>query len=298
MAVLIGVWISYMTVTFLAGHLGLVFKPLGLKESAAVNVHERLQGSAEHLIVVYGRLAMTGIVWLLAAVGAVRARRDLDRYLSCLILLIAPFALLILQPYGGEMALRVYLLILPFCALFIARLLAQGSNSSGTAMRSCVAALISVVLASGFLLSRYGNETMDRFTSDEVHAVSELYRMAPTGSLLLAADGNLPWRYKEYASYEYKTLGEYNLSFGSSESLAASVGSIMKAEGRPAAFVIITAGQKEAVSLLGTPAPTKARLGISDHRRWLIDLEQALRESPDFDRVFASDDATIFALSK
>jgi hypothetical protein len=299
MAVLVGTWISYMTVTFLAGHLGLVFDPLGLKESAVVNVQGRLQGSQEHLLVVYARLAMTALVWALAALGAIRAKRSFRSYFSYLILMVAPFPLLLLQPYGGEMLLRIYLLILPFCALFIGCFLAGSfSKSPPTGARACVATLLGAVLVSGFLLSRYGNETVDRFTSEEVDAVSHLYRIAPTGSLLLAADNNLPWKYKHYGSYDYKTLNEYNVTFSNEGALERSVMAIMERRGGPDAFFIVTKGQKEAVKLLGVPAPTReARLGFSSHRRWLVDLEHTLRESPKFQTVFINPDAAIFVIA-
>jgi hypothetical protein len=299
MAVLIGTWISYMTVTFLAGHLGLVFDPLGLRESAAVNVERRLQGSPEHLVVVYARVAMTAVVWSLAALGAMRVRRRFKSYFAYLILVAAPFPLLLLQPYGGEMLLRLYLLVLPFCSLFVAGLFAsRSSNSPPSAAKACLAALLSFFLLAGFLLARYGNETIDRLTSEEIEAVSELYEVAPTGSLLLAADANLPWKYKHYGDYEYKTLDEYNLGFASAEVLQRSVAEILKRAEGPAGFFIVTKGQKEAVTLLGLPAPTNDReLGFSSQRRWLVDLEETLKGSPSFVTVYNNTDASIFTLA-
>lgn len=299
MAVLIGTWISYMTVTFLAGHLGLVFDPLGLRESAAVNVERRLQGSPEHLVVVYARVAMTATVWSLAALGAMRVRRMFKGYVAYLILVAAPFPLLLLQPYGGEMLLRLYLLVLPFCSLFVAGLFASRSSKlRPTAAKACLAALLSFFLLAGFLLARYGNETIDRFTSEEIEAVSELYEVASTGSLLLAADANLPWKYKHYGDYEYKTLDEYNLGFSSAEALQRSVAEILERADGPAGFFIVTKGQKEAVTLLRLPAPTNEReLGFSTQRRWLVDLEETLKGSPSFVTVYNNTDASIFTLA-
>ncbi|MEX2553749.1 MAG: hypothetical protein WD627_12205 [Actinomycetota bacterium] len=299
MAVLIGTWISYMTVTFLAGHLGLVFDPLGLRESAAVNVERRLQGSPEHLAVVYGRVAMSALVWLLAAWGATRIRRMLKGYRAHLILVAAPFPLLLLQPYGGEMLLRLYLLILPFCSLFVAGLFTSRSSSTPPSAKTAgLAALLSFVLLSGFLLARYGNETIDRVTSGEIEAVSRLYELAPKGSLLLAADANLPWKHKHYEDYDYRTLDEYELEFSSEEALRRSVAEVLERPEGPAAFFIVTKGQKEAVNLLGLPAPTDERqLGFSSDRRWLLDLENTLKGAPNFVTVFANTDAAIFALA-
>jgi hypothetical protein len=297
MAVMVGVWISYMAVTFLAGHAEMVFKPLGLKESAAVNVQGRLQGSSEHVVVVYTRLAMAAIVWLLAAVGALRGRRHLHRYLACLALTVAPFPLLVLQPYGGEMLLRVYLLSLPFCALFLAALLTTPrSGATLGAPRVLVAILVIAVLTGGFLVSRYGNQTIDVFTPQEVEGVSQLYRLAPKGSLLLAGDGNLPWKYRDYGGYEYKTLDEYRLDFGSKDRLAGSVASIMDARSGSQAFLIVTRSQRETVKLLGVRPPSKGPVDIADGDQWLTHLETALQSSPEFDVLFQNRDSTIFTL--
>ncbi len=288
-----------MTVSFLAGHLGLVFDPLGLKESAVVNVQGRLQGSGEHLFVVQVRLAMAALVWVLAGLGAVRVRRNFGRVFAYLILAAAPFPLMLLQSYGGEMLLRIYLLILPFCALFMAGLVTGGSSeSSPTAARACLAALLTFVLVSGFMFSRYGNQTIDYFTSEEVAAVSHLYEMAPTGSLLLAADANLPWKHKHYGSYEYRTLDKYRLSFSSETALAESLARILESGDGPEAFFILTRSQKEAVRLLGLPAPAhETRLGFSNQRSWLVDLEKTLKASTRFETVLENPDATIFELA-
>ncbi len=299
MGVALATWISYMTVTFLAGHLDMVLSPLSLAESAEANVQGRVQGSRQHMIVVYGRILMTSLVWLLAAVGAVRIRQRSNRTFACMILAAAPFPLLLLQAYGGEMLLRVYLFSLPFCALFTAGLLSIRGFDAQRSVRSVfVCTALGVVLLGGFLLIRYGNQTIDRFTPGEVDAVATLYRIAPTGSVLIAGDNNLPWKYRGYERYEYKTLADYRLDFADPDSMVSGIEKLMQGEGNREAFLIITRGQKEAVNLLGVPAPAdkspEARFGGGD---WLTYVEATLKDSPKFDQILTTDDSTIFTLA-
>src|SRR5581483_482251 len=67
-------------------------------------------GSAEHHAVLCVRLALTAAVFVLAMLG-VRRRRGFDDRVA-LVLLLAPLPAVV-ESYGGEMVLRVYLFALP-----------------------------------------------------------------------------------------------------------------------------------------------------------------------------------------
>lgn len=299
MGVLLAVWISYMTVNFLAGHFSYAFNPVGLGESASVNVEGRMQGSPEHLVVVYVRLATTALVWGLAAWGVVAAR-GFRNWLAVAILLVAPFPLLLLQPYGGEMLLRVYLMALPFCALFIAALLTLKTGGGRRNLTTgLVASLLGIAFLGGFLISRYGNQTLDMVTTEEVRAVAHLYEIAPAGSLLLAADANVPWKYQHYGTYRYKTLRDYKLDFSSRETLEVSLAGVMQDRGISPSFLLLTRSQREAVTLLGEPAPARHphRTSLSG-AGWLDEVEQTLELSARFEPVFTNPDATIYVLTE
>ena len=196
------------------------------------------------------------------------------------------------------MLLRVFLLSLPFCALFLAGLLSPpGSSSVSTAARGVIALTVTIALTAGFLVSRYGNETIDVFTRQEVDAVAHLYRIAPRGSLLLAGDANLPWKYREYGGYEYKTLGEYELDFSGPNELAHGVARILESSGGREGYFIVTRSQRETVRLLGVPSPSKSGSADgSDGVTWLQYLEQAVQDSPEFEVLFENRDGTIFTL--
>jgi hypothetical protein len=122
---------------------------------------------------------------------------------------VTPFLLPVLQPYGGEMLLRVFLFALPAAAFFIARL-AFPSAASGRGWPTAVAiAVISCILLGAFQFARYGNERLDAFTKGDVDTVRELYQLAPPGSKVIGGTGNIPWRFIGYADREYSTLEEF-----------------------------------------------------------------------------------------
>ncbi len=115
----------------------------------------------------------------------------------------APFILPVLQPYGGEIFLRVFLFALPATAFFIAT--AAFPDAGKGCGRSSVVTIAAAgcLLLLGFQFTRYGNERMDNFTPSDVAAVQALYRIAPRGSNLMAGNDNLPWRGQYYADYTY-----------------------------------------------------------------------------------------------
>lgn len=300
MGVMLATWIGYMTINYLSGHFSSAFNLIGPGESATVNVQGRLQGTPEHLIVVRVRVAMALLLWVLAVSGAIRSAYRFHNWVALAVLFAAPFPLLVLQPYGGEMLLRVYLLALPISALFAAGLLAPANATRtpvGGPARPALVAVLCLGLVAGFLVARYGNQTIDMFTSEEIDGVVHLYRIAPEGSYLLAAEANLPWKYQEYGTYRYETLRDHELDFTAPSQMATGLATILQTQPAPARFFVVTRGQKEAISLLGVPAPTNgAQPQLEPGRTWLDALEAALEQSARFRIVFANRDATIFLL--
>jgi hypothetical protein len=211
MAVGLAAWISYMTTTWLAGHLGTIAGPLGsIGENLTQNVGGRLGGSVGHELVVRVRLLATGAIWALALAGL--ARRLLSRRADVAIALVAvaPLLLPALQPYGGEIVLRVFLFSLPASAFFIACLAFPSPQSGRNRLTIAAVALVGCLLLGAFQLTRYGNERLDAFTRGDVATVDALTRLAPKGSKLVAANGNIPWRYHGYADYQYSEMSNWH----------------------------------------------------------------------------------------
>jgi hypothetical protein len=282
--VLIVAWMTYLAAGYLNGHLKpLLDDTLNVDQAVTANVSSRLGGSAHHLLVVRVRLVMTALLWGLAAIGLVRGLRRGEASPSHAILVVAPLGLAALQPYGGEMLMRVYLFSLPFTACYAARavLPRPGWLASGAL------AGVGLVLVSGFLFTRYGNEQTALFTRAEVRAANRLYEIAPKGSLLLAGSTNVPWKQRHYADYRYQLLSRQLVFAGrpTRAQLAASVARYMRGAKTPA-YLFVTRSQRIYDTVLGAP-------------RWgsTTDILRAVRSSPQFRAVFDDGDAQIFVLA-
>jgi hypothetical protein len=288
--VLLVAWMTYLATAYLDGHLKpLLGQTLDVQQALAANVGGRLQGSHDHLLVVRLRIVMTALVWLLAIVGAVRAARRGASSPGHLILALAPAMLTVLQPYGGEMLMRVYLFSLPFVACYAAQALMPSPGRRAWLLPLVLAAGGAIFLA-GFLFTRYGNERATLFTPSEVRAVDRLYAMAQPGSLLLAVSPNVPWKQRHYADYRYQLLSR-QLQFDgpppSSAQLATAVARYMKRNRTGRAYLIVTRSQKVYDDVLGAP-----KWGSS------TDVERALERSPRFSKMFDNRDGRIFVLSQ
>jgi hypothetical protein len=284
--VLLVAWLTYLATAYLDGHLKpLLGQTLDLQQAVSANVGGRLQGSADHLLVVRLRLVMTALVWALAVIGLVRGLRRGASSPSHAIVAAAPAALAALQPYGGEMLMRVYLFSLPFAACFAAQALMPARGWRG--LRAvAVLAVAGVVLVTGFLFTRYGNVRATLFTPAEVHAVERLYAIAPRGSLLVAASPNLPWKQRHYAEYRYQLLSRqlaFNDAHPTPAQLAAEVARYMDGYRPRRAYLILTRSQKVYDAVLGAPTWGSA-----------ADIERAVTRSRLFSKVFDNGDGKLF----
>ena len=283
MLVVIGLWLSYMAVNFLSGHLDMVTEGLGdVSRNVDATVNERLRGSPDHVIVVGLRMHLSLTVWALALLGVVR--RLVSGFVDLTFGLIGavPFAFVALQAYGGEMMLRIYMFALPAVVFFAACLFYTRPRRKVSWLTEAVIGLLSVYLLGGFLIARYGNERMDFFTAREVEAVEYLYQEAPAGSLLTAISENLPWRSQGYETYTYFKL----IDLGGvviRENDLETVARVLRNKRYDNSYLIITRSHKAYADLFLGWAP-----GSVDR------FEQALRESSDFEVIYENGDATIF----
>jgi len=283
MIVLLAAWISYMTITYLTGHIATLTGPVGsVTTNLNDNVSGRVLGSSQHELIVHIRLVGTLAIWMLAVAGFARriAARRAD--LALAIIGGAPFLLPILQPYGGEALLRVFLFALPAVAFFIA-CLAFPRNDAGRGWPTIfVLTILSCALLGLFQYTRYGNERLDHFTRGDAAAVDALYRLAPRGARLVAGSGNIPWRHREYTGYQYDAvdrLDAWKVPVPDPARLAAE---IEKSVEDKDVYVIVTRSTKVAAAMLGGKP------------RALDGLVRALRRSPAASEVYSGLDGVIF----
>jgi hypothetical protein len=283
MTVILLIWLAYMTAGFLGGHSNEIVGGIGhLDATVGTNVGGRLRGDAGHLFVARARIGLTLCLWAVALLAALWLRRRGHREPAPLLLFLAPFGLALVQPYGGEILLRVFLFALPFTAFFIASVL----------RRAPLPAVIGVtlLLTAGFLVTRYGNERMDWFTRGEVRAVDRLDALAPPGSTLVSWSNSLPWQARHYALHRYRAIVASRdwarigaLPSGSPRQIAA-VARYMRAQ-KGGAYLVLTRSQAAEVEITGYGPPGA-----------LAAVDAGVRRSPAFRRLYANRDASVYAL--
>jgi hypothetical protein len=282
MILLLASWISYMTTAYLAGHFEVVAGPVtSAGENLNQNITARIGGSSEHEFIVHIRLASSLGIWLLGLAGAVRRLVTGHADLALALLGATPFVLPLIQPYGGEMVLRVYLFALPSVAFFIACLafptLAAGRNwwTLAAVMIVCCA------LLGSFQFTRYGNERLDQFTPGDVAAVNALYRVAPRGTTLIGSQ-NIPWRQRDYASYKYRSitdLAAWQQPVPDPKRLAREIEDYAVGE---RSYVVVTRSTRIAAGLLYGKAGA------------LEGLVAVLRTSPRAEQIYHGRDGDVF----
>jgi hypothetical protein len=197
-AVFAGIWLVVPAWPFVSGHVTDLLGGLG-SGGATANLGNRVaSGSADHKLVVTARLAQSATVWLLAGFGTLVLIAQRRRVRAVVLLALAPFLLLPLQAYGGEMLIRVFLFGLPVVAFLVAVFLF--SVSGGAAWRGIALGAVLVLLACTTVLTRYGNERGEHFSPAEVGTYAWVTQHTKPGATIVTFDQNTPWRSRRYAT--------------------------------------------------------------------------------------------------
>lgn len=276
-------WVTYMTTVFLAGHLDLLVNPLGdVRQNLSSGVSSRVKGSPQHQVIVRLRLLTSLVVWLLALAGGWRRLRARRFDVAMATIALAPFLLPIVQPYGGEINLRVFLFTLPAVVFFIATL-AFPSPATPTRGRTTLGVgLVGCLLLVAFQFTRYGNEHQDYFTPGDQATVAALYRLAPDGSVIISGNDNVPFRYENYADHRYNQLDFLQTWDAGDPTPELLLADLHRLYPRTPFYVIITRSSEIYAALfLGEP-------GV------LEDLDDLLTRTPEAEELYRNDDGVVF----
>ncbi|MET9843641.1 lipopolysaccharide biosynthesis protein [Streptomyces ossamyceticus] len=295
-AVLVAVWVGFLAEPYWSGHFDELFGGVGgVGGNVTSSVSGRIgEGSSTHTLVLYARVALAGLVMLLACYGFLRRRSNRYRERSLLVLTFVPFLGFGMQSYGGEMALRVFMFALPGAALLAALALFPRSGATTEerardrrSLAPAAALVAGLVLIGGFLVARWGNEPFERVRTGEVAAMEYVYAHdEPTVRLLWLSDDPvesvtpaLPWGARDMEKVEYvPTLAPVD------PVLVSGLVKSLKDAG-PHSYLIVNRGQATSLQLdSGYPANWDARLIRN------LDARKELK------KVFTDEDATIFAL--
>jgi hypothetical protein len=272
-------WISVGTTPYWIGHLQVIFGGLGHVGAVVDNsVGQRVLGSPVHLALVKLRLLYTAAVWSLMALSAlvlwVRGRLPL----TLLALGGAPLVTLV-QNYGNEGVLRVFLFSSPFASLIVAQLLVTWMPRR---VVQVVVAAVAIALVPLFLVTRYGNESFEQVRGDEVHAVRVLYRLAPLGSTLISPTTQVPWRFEFAADYDYvRPVDEEGFRSGNRRAVRFPLG--VGVQNPVGTYLLITTGQALYASESLGSSPT-----------WFQDLRPKLNPSNGYHLLYQNRDALVY----
>jgi hypothetical protein len=195
-AVLFAGWFSYGATDFWRGHLAMVLGDVGqVGSSLGAGVADRLTGDPTYQHAQYVRMAWSGLLFLLALGGLVKGRRRPGALLLAG-LAGAPFGLMAVQSYGGEVVIRCFLfaspVLAPLAVVALRDLVAPGAARPGRgrhrhhAVRpvvtesAVVAGAVALAVVAGLLLvgTRGLNTSFERTTPGLVAASERYFALA------------------------------------------------------------------------------------------------------------------------
>ena len=212
--VILAGWISFAAVDYWSGHMSNIFGGIGdLGSNLTTSVGGRLTGSSPaHLLALHARVGVAAVIVGLAGLGLLRRRRRGNDDRVLLALFCMPVLAIGLQGYGGEMALRIYLFLLPAACLLAACFFFPDPQSGRPAWRSmAILAGCAMVLPVAFFLARYGNEAFEQVPPGELAAANWAYAHDANGVRLLwlspapviANTPEMPWSYEDISKVDY-----------------------------------------------------------------------------------------------
>lgn len=230
-------WMSHAAESYWVGHLADLLNQVGDVGSVVnSNVSQRAApGSPARELVVRARIGLVFAVWAATVVAIVeqRRRRILDPALAALFF--APFVVLGMQSYGGEVLLRVALFTLPAASILIARMELPLQLADRARMPRLVLPVVALSLVAPlFLLARYGNESYEQVIPDDRAVVEDMYRLVPEDSSIYVVNRSTLMDLDRLKTVHFRDLSSNPVTAQQMLAAAARDGSV---------YVLITDGQ-------------------------------------------------------
>lgn len=206
-AVVFLAWLSYGADAYWYGHLDTLLGSVGeVSNIVNQNVGSRAESAVfERQVVVGSRIGLALVGWVVAALSVLWQwwRRRTPLALVCL--LVAPFPMLVLQPYGGEMALRVCLFSLPAVCILVAQL-AVPRTFRVSARRLMPLCVLLALLLPVFITARFGNESFEAFSDADVELNRVVYEVVPDDSIIYLDNRQAPIYSERVGEVRYRDL--------------------------------------------------------------------------------------------
>jgi hypothetical protein len=279
-------WLLFPAYEFFTMETGKFTASFGrLLSNIDANFSDHSLASSGQVLVARMSQVLSVTVWTLALLGVVRRLRHNCRDLTCILIAVSPFFILLLNSYGREMPQRVFLISLPGMAFLAAALLIPSPRAGKSLATTVLTIALSAGLLLSFVVAHFGRDNAFVFTQNEVIAVEHLVDIAPAGAHIVQGAGNYPNWHRYYGDHTYWTIEPFHPN--DTEEVANEIHSTLSDTERwPAVYMIITRSQKAVMDRMGWMLPGT-----------LESLEQSMKESDKFRLVYANDDASIFAAS-
>lgn len=289
LGVLLLAWISYMTQAYWGGHFGQVMSGVGdVGGTMSSSVADRASlGNPEHQFVVHARMFTTVLVFLIAGWGLFRRRRRRVEDRVLLVLTGAPIGLAVMQSYGGEMALRVYLFALAPACVLAALAFFPHPAARPSILTRCLAAVCAPVLLFSFLITRYGNEAFEQIPAGAVSAVRTVYETTSGSVKFLYVTAVPELDSTPFMPLGYRDVERVHWSNTMAPADPANLGGVLQAmrDLGPSTYLITTRSQ-EAFVVFGQAYP----------KDWGERFRRALAAAPGVQVIVANPDASVYAL--
>ncbi len=286
-------WIAYGGLPWLMSNSSQLFEGLGLPwANASAHLVGGTHVPPDQILVKWGVRLLSVTIAALSAIGFLRYRKHHNArarrfWLAIPLLALAGLPSVGANSYGGEIVFRVFLFAIPYLAVAGAAAFFPHPRVGRPIRTGLVLGATLLSLAAGFCLGNYGSEAMNYFSPSELAASSWLYRNAPPGAEVVAANSNFPWGYTHYWWYTY-TFMDTPPSIGKAvlRSPVSELTQLLQPGHTPASYLILTRGQAAEIYLSGEwPAGAFSR------------LTRTLLASRRFRVVYRNADAVIFQLA-